>query len=81
MEFLLFDVSATCLFLLGYVTVVSLKRPRALAVHATMSPPPPPPAARPAPAIGQRKRGEARKERPAEPVSCCREWPRLSAPR
>lgn len=80
MEFLLLDVSATCLFLLGYVTVVSLKRQRAFPVLATISRPPP--ATRlPAPAIGERKPGEARKERPTEPVSCCREWPRLSAPR
>jgi hypothetical protein len=80
MEFLLFDVSATGLFLLGYMTVVSLKRQRALPVLATMSRRPHP-TGRPAPAIGERKPGEARKERPTEPVSCCREWPRLSAPR
>lgn len=80
MEFLLFDVSATCLFLLGYVTVVSLKRQHALPMLATMSRPPRP-TGRPATAIGERKPGEARKERPTEPVPCCREWPRLSAPR
>lgn len=80
MEFLLFDVSATCLFLLGYMIVAGLKRQRALPVLATMSRPPRP-TARPAPAIGQLRPEEARKERPAEPVSCCREWPRLSAPR
>jgi hypothetical protein len=80
MEFLLFDVSATCLFLLGYVTVVSLKRQGPLPVLATMSRPPRP-TERPAPAIGERKPGEARKERPTEPLPCWRGWPRLSAPR
>ena len=80
MQFLLFDVSATCLFLLGYVTVVSLKRQRALPVLATISRPPRP-TVRSAPAIGERKPGEPRKGRPTEPVPCCREWPRLSAPR
>lgn len=80
MEFLLFDVSATCLFLLGYVTVVSLKRQRALPVLAAMTRLPHP-IGRRAPVIGERKPGEAREKRPTEPISCCREWPRLSAPR
>lgn len=49
MQFLLFDVSATLVFLAGYLAVAAPKPP------------------------------EAQKERPTE--QCCREWPRLSAPR
>jgi hypothetical protein len=35
MQFLLFDVSATLVFLAGYLTVVTLQRPRALPVPAS----------------------------------------------
>ena len=38
MQFLLFDVAVTLVFLLGYLTVVSLQRRRALAVPGAASP-------------------------------------------
>ncbi len=78
MQFLLFDVSATLVFLLGYLAVVALQRRRAPAVmgasgHAQRG-------AQPRAAPRERRNlGKARKESPTEP--CCREWPRLSAPR
>ena len=76
MQFLLFDVSATLVFLLGYLAVVALQRRPA--VVAAMSDAPRG-AQLPATPRERPKPREAQKQRPAEP--CCREWPRLSAPR
>lgn len=78
MQFLLFDVSATLVFLLGYVAVTALQRRRTPAVMAATSRAPFG-AQLPAAPRENRERDETRKERPTEP--CCREWPRLSAPR
>jgi hypothetical protein len=74
MQFLLFDVSATLVFLVGYLAVVALQQRRTLTAVAVTSRAPraAPPGERPRPP-------QAQKERPTEP--CCREWPRLSAPR
>ena len=78
MQFLLFDFTATLVFLLGYLAVAALQRRRTLAVTAATSRAPrgvqlaATPRERPKPR-------EARKERPTEPG--CRDWPRLSAPR
>jgi hypothetical protein len=70
-QFLLFDVSVTLVFLVGYVGIVALQRRRALAA---------PGAALPAPARDGGKPAQApQQERPA--TQCCQEWPRLSAPR
>ena len=83
MQFLLFDLSATLLFLFGYVTVVGLQRRRALPVVAAASG-----MRRERPAAGrdERKPVAAPREpvaapRELDPSPCCREWPRLSAPR
>jgi hypothetical protein len=78
MQFLLFDVSATCVFLLGYLAVSTLWRRRAQPVLAATSRGPGT-AQRPAPPRQQTTPRETQKERPTE--QCCREWPRLSAPR
>jgi len=77
-QFLLFDFSATLVFLLGYLAVAALQRRRTLAVVAAMSRAP---RGTQLPAIPRErpKPREAQKERPTQP--CCREWPRLSAPR
>ena len=77
MQFLLFDVSATLVFLFGYLGVVALQRRPTLAVAATGGTPrgvrlPEAPRERPRPQ-------DAQTERPT--AQCCREWPRLSAPR
>lgn len=72
MEFLLFDVSATLLFLFGYVTVVNLQRRRPLPVLAMSRTRRP--TGSPAPERPQRKPDQAQ-------PACCREWPRLSVPR
>jgi hypothetical protein len=77
MQFLLFDVSATLVFLVGYLAVVALQERRTLAMVTMSSAPrgaelPAKPTERPEPRAAQ-------EERRAEP--CCREWPRLSAPR
>ena len=81
MQFLLFDVSATLTFLLGYLTVVALQRRRMAAVSMTAGRAPSTPhgARLAAPAPAGRARNATPKEPPTEP--CCREWPRLSAPR
>jgi len=78
MQFLLFDVSATLVFLVGYLAVVALQQRRTLAAVAATSRAP---RAAPRPATPGERPGppQAQKERPTEP--CCREWPRLSAPR
>jgi len=80
-QFLLFDVSATLTFLLGYLAVVALQRRRMPAV--TMGAGHAPGALRaaglPAPVREDRSPSVPAKERATEP--CCREWPRLSAPR
>jgi hypothetical protein len=78
MQFLLFDVSATLVFLVGYLAVVALQRRRTLAVVAAMSRAPRG-ALLPAAPRERPKPRAAQSERPTEP--CCREWPRLSAPR
>ena len=79
MQFLLFDVSATLVFLLAYLATLALQRRRALAVMGA-------PGSQPrdarlsAPARQGLKPGQAPpQERPATP--CCQGWPRLSAPR
>jgi len=79
MQFLLFDVSATLVFLFGYLTVTTLQRRRALLVLAEPAAPSRQPAP-PARELGQPKGGEASKDRSTrhEPR---REWPRLSYPR
>ena len=81
MQFLLFDVSATLVFLLGYLTVLALQRRLTMAVSMASGRAPDTP--RGAAAFARARQGQLpkgiRKERPAEP--CCREWPRLSAPR
>ncbi len=77
MQFLLFDVSATLVFLVGYAMVVTLLRRRALAVLAVSRAP-----RRTERAAAAREGPEAsapRKESPPQP--CGREWPRLSHPR
>ena len=81
MQFLLFDVSATLTFLLGYLAVVALQRRRipAVAMAAGHAPGAPRAALLPASVREDRNPSAAAKERAAEP--CCREWPRLSAPR
>lgn len=79
MNFLLFDVGATLLFLLGYATVVNLQRRRALPVLAMSRAPRP--TGGPARERAQPKPDEAPSESPLEQPVCCREWPRLSAPR
>ena len=78
MQFLLFDVSATLVFLSGYLAVVALQRRQTLAAVAAMSRAPP---GTPLPATPRERPSprEAQKERPTQ--QCCREWPRLSAPR
>lgn len=78
MQFLLFDVSATLVFLAGYLAVLALQRRRTLAVAAA-SDRAPRGAQLPAAPRERPKPREAQKERPRGP--CCREWPRLSAPR
>lgn len=81
MQFLLFDVSATLVFLCGYVAAVAFLRRRTLAVMAATGPAPRG-TQLPAPARRERKSQLPQlpvKERPTE--QCCREWPRLSAPR
>ena len=81
MQFLLFDVSATLTFLLGYLAVVALQRRRMLAVWmaAGRVPNTPHGAELAAPARQGPRPDGTPKERVTEP--CCREWPRLSAPR
>jgi len=76
-QFLLFDVSATLVFLVGYLAVASFLRRRTLAVVA-MSVAPRPGGSR-APVSGRREAQESPKPVPTK--QCCREWPRLSAPR
>ena len=76
MQFLLFDLSATLLFLFGYVTVVGLQRRRALPVVAAASG-----MRRERPAAGRDERKPVEAPRELDPSPCCREWPRLSAPR
>ena len=75
MEFLLFDVGATLVFLLAYLTVVALQRRRAVpvvtAARGTLSR-----QSRPAPSPERRPSVEGRATRPPR-----REWPRLSYPR
>lgn len=78
MQFLLFDVSSTLVFLLGYLAAVALLRRRALALTAATAPAPRG-ARLPAAPRERRKPNEAPQERPA--AQCCREWPRPSAPR
>ncbi len=78
MQFLLFDVSATLVFLLGYLTVVTLQRRHALPVAVATSDVTRP-AQRSARAREERTPSENQKARPRE--QCCREWPRLAAPR
>jgi hypothetical protein len=73
-QFLLFDVSATLVFLAGYLAVVALHERRTVGVMAAMSGAQVPTAPR-----GERKPKETPKAPATEP--CCREWPRLSAPR
>jgi hypothetical protein len=79
MQFLLFDVSATLVFLFGYSMAVTLQRRRALLVLAEPAAPSRQPA-RPAREPGQPKSGEACEDcsTPHEPR---RDWPRLSYPR
>lgn len=69
MQFLLFDVGVTLVFLGGYLTVVRLQRRRALALPRAASGTP---RREPRPAPGS----ESPAVRPAR-----REWPRLSYPR
>lgn len=73
MQFLLFDLSATLVFLAGYLTVVTLQR-RLLASAATRRTQSPGP--RPGHEPGQSKLAPSR-----EDCQDCLEWPRLSAPR
>lgn len=77
MQFLLFDVSATLVFLAGYLTVVSLQRRRAWLVPAAIRRAP-----RPAPRP-EREPGPSKPAPTGEPRDCqnCVKWPRLSAPR
>ena len=77
MQFLLFDVSATLVFLLGYLAVVTLLRRRALPVPAVTRAPRP--AERPAARRAGPEPSETRKEPAAR--QCRREWPRLIHPR
>jgi hypothetical protein len=70
-QFLLFDVSATLVFLLGYLAVVALQRRLMMAV--------PVPGGRAPPSGREAGPAAPARERRTEP--CCREWPRLSAPR
>ena len=71
MKFLLFDVSATLVFLLGYLAVVALQRRLMMAVLV--------PGGRAPRARHDAGSAAPARERRTEP--CCREWPRLSAPR
>jgi len=76
MEFLLFDVAATLVFLLGYLTVVTLRQARAPLVLAE------PAAARPGVPRARgtpRPPGETRQDLPRQRDR--REWPRLIYPR
>ena len=78
MQFLLFDVSATLVFLLAYLVFVGLQRRRAPAIMAATGSQPR--GVQPAvPPREGRKPAPTHQERPA--IQCCREWPRLSAPR
>jgi hypothetical protein len=77
MEFLLFDVAATLVFLLGYLTAVTLRQARAPLVLTE-------PAAAPRPSVARargtpRPSGETRHARPGQRDR--REWPRLIYPR
>jgi hypothetical protein len=78
-QFLLLDVSATLVFLLGYLTVVTLQRRRALFVPAEQSARPRS-TRRPVRAAEGGKLSETAKDRrTAWPPR--REWPRLIYPR
>ena len=79
MQFLLFDVSATLVFLVGYFAVVALHERRTMAVMAVVLDDAPRGARLPSAPRDSLRTREAKKDRPTE--QCCREWPRLSAPR
>jgi len=74
-QFVLFDISATLVFLVGYLAAVALQRRRALPVAmgagGTLSR-----EARPMPSPERRRSPEGPTTRPPR-----REWPRLSYPR
>jgi hypothetical protein len=76
-QFLLFDVSATLVFLLGYLAVVALQRRLMMAVSVPGGGAPP--ARQDAGSAAPARSAAPQREKRTEP--CCREWPRLSAPR
>jgi hypothetical protein len=75
MQFLLFDVGATLVFLVGYMAVVALQGRGALAVATG-------PGSSPRKsAVSAPEDRAPRRDSPPQQPECRREWPRLSAPR
>jgi hypothetical protein len=75
MQFLLIDVGATLVFLVGYLAIVTLQGRRALAVAAGSG------GAPRETGVSAPRDKEPRRNSPPPQPDCRREWPRLMAPR